>query len=550
MPFAFAYQNIEITAGGGTTNLPVSDPIQIYKIYASGAVVLAASVVIQASGTPAQGMLYKFEADCTAVTLGANTFTVFGQSITQAQLSVQLNIEAYYNGSAWDVRVYPDIGGSAWIETDDLKDAAVTNTKIANMAALTVKGNATNSATAPQDISAASANTILRRNGGNILEFAKLDYEEIDNGVLMGKPGYTTSTIINTGTTSYIPGTNTVFQRITGTDTAVGAVVYRIDPTTVSAYAGHIIILDFDAALTLGANSLTIFGVSVPAALALSGGFSVIGYWDGSAQRGQLVEGYSGAALWEAGTGTNAVKQINAAAANTASGNSAVAIGRGNTASGNYSFAGGLTSTASGTYSTVIGNTSTSSGVNSFALGMNTTAAGNYSVALGIETVVNRMAQTSLSARGNAAAGYDQMTILHGTTSVSDATATNIMIGGNVERFTISNNSVVFFTGQVVAVQHSGAAGTTGDSATWHFNGCIKNIAGTTALVDTVGYQDVAFAWGAAAQRTQDAGAAAWTCVVSADNANDALQVQFTGEANKNIYVSCVLYMNEIKFAA
>lgn len=140
------YRTLTVTAAGSTTSFPIADAVDVYVIKAdAGAVVLAGNVTITGSGTPVVGSTYSILIG-GGFTLGGNTFTVFGQSITAAQCLYKQKVLCYYNGSSWDVYVDSDDSDN----TDDINGAdivalsiptaaiaaqAITLPKIANAAA-------------------------------------------------------------------------------------------------------------------------------------------------------------------------------------------------------------------------------------------------------------------------------------------------------------------------------------------------------------------------------------------------------------------------------
>jgi hypothetical protein len=210
-----------------------------------------------------------------------------------------------------------------------------------------------------------------------------------------------------------------------------------------------------------------------------------------------------------------------------ASGSRAVAIGESSVASGNDSVAIGLGSVATQNKSIGIGDNSGSSAANSIAIGDGCNANTVRGVAIGFGAGPNWSgtfafaATTPTGSQGNSGA-YT----VHQYQGTGDATPTQLFnYGQSGERITLVNNFVLTFRLQVAAIQNGGTAGTVGDSAGWIIDGIIRrNNAGTITLLGSTA--PFTFA---------DAGAAAWTAVVSADAVNNALVVTVTGEANKNI---------------
>jgi hypothetical protein len=101
----------------------------------------------------------------------------------------------------------------------------------------------------------------------------------------------------------------------------------------------------------------------------------------------------------------------------------------------------------------------------------------------------------------------------------TDATPT-LLIGSQL----IPNNSNMSFIIRIQAIQSAGAAGTPGDSWVHEIRGAVKNIGGTSTLIDVT---DESLA--------EDAAAAAWTVSVTANDTTDALDITVTGELNKTI---------------
>tara|TARA_R110000868_G_scaffold1729_5_gene13922 strand:+ start:18309 stop:19682 length:1374 start_codon:yes stop_codon:yes gene_type:complete len=151
--------------------LPISDITERYIIDGTGIVAIGNYTIVP-SGVPVAGDTLLFEYEATLdITTNGTTFSLFGTALTQLQLNSKLNIECYYNGSAWKVKItgsldqaYLDgnnitnlaIGTSDLadlsVTTGKLANNAVTNAKMATMAAYTVKANNTAGVAVPTDV--------------------------------------------------------------------------------------------------------------------------------------------------------------------------------------------------------------------------------------------------------------------------------------------------------------------------------------------------------------------------------------------------------------
>jgi hypothetical protein len=113
--------------------------------------------------------------------------------------------------------------------------------------------------------------------------------------------------------------------------------------------------------------------------------------------------------------------------------------------------------------------------------------------------------------------------------TVQTTTATQTDIG----TLAVASNSLVHFTAMV-----SGVESATGDALVMKVEGAIKNVAGTTSVIDSVTATRVA----------EDAGAATWDVTVEADDAADQLEIKVTGEASHTIEWSSRLIYNTNSF--
>jgi hypothetical protein len=99
--------------------------------------------------------------------------------------------------------------------------------------------------------------------------------------------------------------------------------------------------------------------------------------------------------------------------------------------------------------------------------------------------------------------------------TTTDATQTTLP-----NSLTLASNEIMYFIISLVAVNSSN-----GDTWFHEFEGAIKNISGTTAIVDEVTEIFVA----------EDAGAVSFSATIEADNTTDSLFIKVTGVAATTI---------------
>lgn len=414
-----SYKNIAIAAanltleGGSpasTLNLDETDLLQYYVMTTAG-VSLSSSLTIAygGAGTPPTGMVGMFFFP-GGVTLGVNTFTIFGYALSATEALKGAVIAVVYDGSAFKVSVLPAANATEWIETGDIAALAVTNAKIASG----IDGSKVSVGSMPADRLAAAS---------------------ITNAQLATMPTLT------------IKGNNT------------GGASTPIDLTAAQVW------------VFLGGQIFT----------AAAGTSSFVQNGSGSTAAGN----YAGAVGQNnVASGLNSFAQGNG---NTTSGARSSASGNANVASGSNSRATGDGNTASGTNSRSGGTGSIASGTNSFAYGESATASGNNSFAQGEDVTASREGEFARNNVNTSVLRKSANNLLQSVTT--NGTPTVMFLGDSGLSFNVPTNSSVSFSALVGAVQDvGGGGGNAGDSASWHLTGVIKNVGGTTSLVNGVNF--------------------------------------------------------------
>jgi len=241
-------------------------------------------------------------------------------------------------------------------------------------------------------------------------------------------------------------------------------------------------------------------------------------------------------------------------------------------ASGTDSFAAGVGSNSSsygatGANSVAIGDRAKASGANAFALGelpiANATYASalggftNYAIAEGATTVggaYNRADgpySVTTGTRANSRLVYGRAVHASGrfssdgdaqsstfvlrsdtTDATAEAMTTNNSTAAATNQIVAASNTCITFHGTVVAMQNGAQA-----HAGWEIKGMLVNDGGTTTLA-LGNVSDMAAT-----------NASSWAVALSADNTNNALKIQVTGEASHNIRWVANVQTAEVTYA-
>ena len=500
----------QITLSGATTTLDIDDLYNSYVFYNTGTLSGNYTIAPSAAATSNLGInIIK----TGAIDLGGFAFTVFGRTLTQQEANSDLLINIIYDTIA-----------SAWVVT-----VIVDNKNLPSI------------------------------------------YEGIE-----------TQATPTSGTITFDANINKKWQQFTGSVTLVGNLTITATATT----AGQEFWIIWNSVTDTNSNTLSIFGLTIDAGDALSGNFTVVAKWNGSTWDAQFLNSQPG--LWES-TGVKSVKKLGATSttsgdydtdlgssntltgdyilvsgdSNSVTANYSSAIGENNNVTGGWSVAGGLdnvlsgqtaavlgySNTASSTYAMSFGGVNISSGYASTTFGAYNEASQPYTVASGLAADAFREGQTAHSSSNHAAGTIAQHSVVQCLVITTDATKTTLLLNGVSGLITIAPNSVANCYVKVTGIQQGGGSGSAGTVATFNAWVTIKNIGGTTALVDSPLYMDNTGTVSATpASSAQDAAAATWALDLTPDNANDALLVEVTGEASKTIYWHATVCIDEVKY--
>lgn len=190
------------------------------------------------------------------------------------------------------------------------------------------------------------------------------------------------------------------------------------------------------------------------------------------------------------GAGTNSIRQYGLAG--TAAGTGAASLNIG---------------TATNDYSTAVNGASTKA---------------NYSFGSAVGRSIHKYSRV-IGSPAQVSFGSNQKIEVEVTGLTADATPAILTIDGT-DKLVIPTDSAVRFKIEVMASQTAGSAGTAGDSLCQSFEGLIKNVSGTCALVSTV-----------VNGTPINDGAFGGSVAVTANNTTKTLDITVTGEANKTI---------------
>jgi len=293
MPTVSIYYDISIPDAGLTLPLDSSKFVKRYIINMTQTGTMSGNTSITSDGADSKNSIYTIEFP-GGVTLGAQTFTVFGVALTAAQALNKCLIVARWTGSAFTTQIYTDWASSNTVllshmtdnsvGTSELVDAGVTLAKMANLArGRIIVGDAT-ARPAAVNLGGATAGSIPVADGTDVAIVAPSgDWTQNGAGVnVIGASKITTAKILDANVTwaklqalargSVLRGSSAnVVEALSVSGAGAGAIV-STDATDVLAQiaSGDI---SFDGALvgTISAGlNLYVAKVTIPTAQVLT----------------------------------------------------------------------------------------------------------------------------------------------------------------------------------------------------------------------------------------------------------------------------------------
>ena len=172
-------------------------------------------------------------------------------------------------------------------------------------------------------------------------------------------------------------------------------------------------------------------------------------------------------------------------------------------------------------------------GSQSVAIGRNVTAVGSGSLAMGHNSKANIIGMSAytygqFAAQGDAQSGHYVLKS-DTTDATAEAMTTNNSTAAATNQIVAATDTCVTFSGTIVAMQNGAQS-----YGSWEIRGLLVNDGGTTTLP---------------VFNISEIGSSGWKINLSADNTNNALKVQVTGEASHNIRWVANIQTSEVTYA-
>lgn len=208
-------QSIIPTNIGGSYSVNVEGNHDTVHIKPAGAITLTSALNITVTGTPISNteILFIYGGTITTDTATGKSVNIFGTELTNAQALYEGEIKAYYNGSSWEIKIFPDaesglatLDGAALvaqsIPTTAIIDKAITITKVADMTRGTVRVGGTGNL--PIDLNAKTTNYILIGDGTDVKSVPVSGAITLNSsGVATIPSGYITNSMLATPPQTY-----------------------------------------------------------------------------------------------------------------------------------------------------------------------------------------------------------------------------------------------------------------------------------------------------------------------------------------------------------
>jgi hypothetical protein len=291
-------------AVGGTHNVSILSDVGVVIIRPATSIILSASVNIATGGlTPRlnQRIVFEYAGNITSNTGAGYAVNILGHSLTNAQAAKEAMIVALYDGSAWELKIYPssegdqNVNGAELVDgsvpTDALADDAVTTAKLANIAQGSVLvGGASD---APTALDASGNAKVLVGDGTDVASVSiSGDVTMSNTGVVTIGAGKITDAMLANSPATYYEHTVTITTAqlldlyvgaggtaieliaAQGANTLIDVVSVKslLDYNSATYAAGGVLQLDYDGNAGTAIASIAATGVT--------GSADTVGIWD------------------------------------------------------------------------------------------------------------------------------------------------------------------------------------------------------------------------------------------------------------------------------